>query len=596
MSITPKGMSILELYRLYRNKKLIVNRRYQRKLVWTKEEKASLIESIFLNYPIPLILLGKSEKDENAYEIIDGMQRLNAICSFIENQFSVNEKFFDVSQHPLANELSKKGVFKAVQVKKENLFDSDKCVSFLEYSLAVTFYEPQSTRDIENVFDRINSNGKHLSPQEVRQAGVTTSFSELVRTLASEIRGDVSREIIPLTEMPEISIDFKSVDLGYGVSAEDTFWCYQGIIRNRDLRDSSDEQLLADLILSIALGKPFAAKKENFDAYYGKADNSKLDEIEIAVSKYGLDNLKTDVKTVISYIKNSISSVEPNNDRNFLRKTLSRSGGTTNPVKEPFYTLFMAFYELIIQQEKEPFIYQKIFEAVEGLIAKLKMSSSITTENRIHNIDLTRGLIEKYFKACSSKIRSSGSHTIDFENYLRLSKTEAPSYDFKQGLISLNPKNREFNQDSFEKICQNFSAMANLGKGKKGYIFIGVTDKETDTQKIEKLDNIIAPRVGYFGIVGLEREAKINNMSLDDYIMLISRKIRKSKLPEWLKTSINTNLTPITYKDHTVLMCTIQAGDEPVWYDDKLYIRDGHEKQPQEVSGKQVNAVFKLFQ
>lgn len=365
MSITPKGMSILELYRLYRNKKLIVNRRYQRKLVWTKEEKASLIESIFLNYPIPLILLGKSEKDENTYEIIDGMQRLNAICSFIENQFSVNEKFFDVSQHPLANELNKKGVFKPVKVDQDNLFNSDECVSFVEYSLAVTFYEPQSTRDIENVFDRINSNGKHLSPQEVRQAGVTTSFSELVRTVASEIRGDVSKEIIPLTEMPEISIDFRSVDLGYGVSAEDTFWCYQGIIRNRDLRDSADEQLLADLILSIALDKPFAAKKENFDAYYGKADHSKLDEIEIAVSKYGLDNLKTDVKTVISYIKNSISAVEPNNNRNFLRKTLSRSGGTNNPVKEPFYALFMAFYELIIQQEKEPFIHKKFLKLLK---------------------------------------------------------------------------------------------------------------------------------------------------------------------------------------------------------------------------------------
>lgn len=116
------------------------------------------------------------------------------------------------------------------------------------------------------------------------------------------------------------------------------------------------------------------------------------------------------------------------------------------------------------------------------------MSASITTDNRIHNIDLTRGLIEKYFKPCTSLLRSRGSHIIDFENYLRLSKTEAPSYDFKQGLISLNPQNRKFNQNSFEKICQNFAAMANLGKGKKGYIFIGVSDNEEDTKKIEKLD------------------------------------------------------------------------------------------------------------
>ncbi|MEG3932173.1 MULTISPECIES: DUF262 domain-containing protein [unclassified Microcoleus] len=107
MSITPKGISVLELYRLYRTKKLIVNRRYQRKLVWTKAEKACLIESLLLNYPIPLILLGKfkSSEGEDIYEIIDGMQRLNAIFSFIENQFTVHEKYFDLTKHPFANQL-----------------------------------------------------------------------------------------------------------------------------------------------------------------------------------------------------------------------------------------------------------------------------------------------------------------------------------------------------------------------------------------------------------------------------------------------------------------------------------------------------------
>jgi hypothetical protein len=34
--------------------------------------------------------------------------------------------------------------------------------------------------DITEVFGRINSGGKHLSNQERRQAGVTTSFAEVV--------------------------------------------------------------------------------------------------------------------------------------------------------------------------------------------------------------------------------------------------------------------------------------------------------------------------------------------------------------------------------------------------------------------------------
>lgn len=600
MSITPKGISILELYRLYRENNLIVNRRYQRKLVWTKSEKASLIESILLKYPIPLILFGKFKKDgRDMYEIIDGMQRLNAIFGFIENQFSNNGDFFDVTKHPLANELSNQGIFQRVNTSNENLLSSQQCVDFLEYSLAVTIYEANSNKEIEDVFNRINSNGKHLSAQEVRQAGVTSNFAELVRFLAAEIRGDVSPEIVTLTKMPGISIDSKSIDLGYGVLAEDTFWCHQGIISNSDLRESADEQLLADIILSIALAKPFPARKENFDAYYGKGDTDKSDEIELAVTRYGTENLKKDIKAILSHIKNavsSVSSIDSTNNKNFLRKILSRDGGVSNPVKEPFYTLFMAFYELIIKESKEPFDYQGVFNAVTGLMKKIEVSSSITTDKRTKNISLTKGLIQGYFKLSTSTIRSSGSYAIDLENYLRISKTEAPNYDFKQGLFSLNPSNRTFDNNCFDKICQNIAAMANLGKGKKGYIFLGISDKEKDTKHIEELDKICAPRFFPFGIVGIDREAKIQGITLDQYILNISRKIRESKLPEWLKTSINTALTPISYNDHTVLMIEIQAGKEPVWYDNKLYIRDGHEKQPQELSGEKISAVYSLFQ
>lgn len=597
MSITPKGISVLELYRQYRTQKLIVNRRYQRKLVWTKDEKACLIESLLLSYPIPLILLGvfKSSEGEEIYEIIDGMQRLNAIFGFIENEFFVREKYFDLTKHPFAYELAQAGAFEHVDTSKVNLFDSNTCTKFLEYSLAVTIYKANSITEIEDIFNRINSNGKHLSPQEVRQAGVTTRLSGLVRTIAAEIRGDVSREELPLTEMPEISIDAKSIDLGYGVCAEDTFWCKQGILNVADLRDSEDEQLLADIILSVALGKPFPMSKNNLDSYYGKSEAPKSDEIELAIAKYGEENLQKDIKTVLSHIKNAIMAVHEGNEKNFLRNKLSRRSGVGNTVKEPFYTLFMTFYELLIKQSKEPFDYEQIFVEVTGLMSKIKKSSTITTQNRVHNINLTKGIIENYFKHSNNTTRSSGSYAIDFEVYLRRSKTEAPYYDFKQGLYSLAPNNRQFDSRNLEKIFQNIAALANLGKEKKGYIFIGVSDKEEDTKRIEDLDNITAPRFYSFGIVGLEREALIKGTSLDDYILSISRKIRDSKLPEWLKTSVNTNLTPITYMEHTVLMIEVKAGNEPAWYGGKLYIRDGHEKKSQEVSGEQISAVYSLF-
>ena len=66
---SPTGMSIMQAYELYRKDMLLVNRRYQRKLVWSTEEKQKLIESVLKKYPVPLILFATIE--DNKYEIID---------------------------------------------------------------------------------------------------------------------------------------------------------------------------------------------------------------------------------------------------------------------------------------------------------------------------------------------------------------------------------------------------------------------------------------------------------------------------------------------------------------------------------------------
>jgi len=95
--------SVQTVYTWYRENKLFVNRRYQRKLVWTLEEKQKLIESILKKYPIPAILLAERDGSPGTYEIIDGLQRLHSIVSFIENSFPlVDERYFNVDQFPTA--------------------------------------------------------------------------------------------------------------------------------------------------------------------------------------------------------------------------------------------------------------------------------------------------------------------------------------------------------------------------------------------------------------------------------------------------------------------------------------------------------------
>lgn len=111
MSLIPSGLSVQEAYRRYRNGQIVVNRKYQRKLVWTQNEKRMLIDSILHEYPIPLILFAETQSEDGpVYEILDGMQRLNAIFDFIENKFDFNGKFFDVNQLARAKQLKDEGI------------------------------------------------------------------------------------------------------------------------------------------------------------------------------------------------------------------------------------------------------------------------------------------------------------------------------------------------------------------------------------------------------------------------------------------------------------------------------------------------------
>lgn len=586
----PRGMPIFEAYELYRNNKLFVNRRYQRKLVWTKEEKKELIKSIVNQYPVPLILLATSD---NGYEIIDGMQRLNAIFGFIENEFGIDqdgkELYFSTKDFTFAQAQVDAGDF-SLPENVQNI--SQKAVSsFISYPLPVTIFKSGKEDEINETFRLINSTGKKLSPQEVRQAGNISNFSILVRELASEIREDATRNILSLQEMPEISIDSKATKHKYGVVAENTFWCKHGVMNTSGLRESEDEQIIADLVLSCALGKPFPASRTEFDNCYGSGKSDRSAEIELKINALGAENIKKDIMTVFSEI---VTLADSYLGERRLKNLLNPDAGG-NPVKEAFYTVFMAFYQLIIIENKEPHNWELIVEKLHNIHKKLKKNANYTTtKDRTDNINICRGLIQDFFKESSSTFRSSTSYILDFRGYLQRSKSEAASYDFKQGFYTLDPQIRKFDEKSFDKILKSISALANLGKGKFGYLFVGVTDKEEDTQKIEELDNTKdIPRFHQFGIAGIEREALIKKVSLDQYISFILSKIRDSDLDDALKSRLTKEITPITYDNRTVLMIKVTPGEEPVYYKDQMYQRDGDKTV--EVKGKEQTNIFKLF-
>ena len=584
MSITPRGMSLQEAYRNYSEGKFLVNRKYQRKLVWTVDEKGFLIDSIINDLPIPLILLAST--DDGRLEIIDGLQRLNAIISFIENRFSVDGKFFDIQQSSRAKQSAEEGLFTAVN-DPTALLDPKTCANFLDYQLAITIYPTDNEDEITDIFGRINSGGKQLSPQEKRQAGMLDTLSDTVRKVASEIRGDSSKDLLNLAEMPEISIDSTRENIGYGLIAEDIFWCKNGVIWKKQLRDSEDEEMILDIIATIIKDEPLAKSRDLFNKIYN-SETDEHKEYNSLLVKYGVERLMHEIKVTFSIIEDVFEDQETT----IINVANPKS---RNPVKESFYSIFMSFFHLIVKEEKSPADNESIVLSLKDLQKKMTSTANYSVaSDRDKNINLTTGLIQKHFvKKDPPVLRHGSGLALDFENSIRRAKIESNRYECKQGFFDLSDR-RKINEVLYDEIIETICGISNLGPDEDGFLFIGVADKEADATRIKSLDGIDYKIINQRYVVGINRELKCLKGSLDDYINKLMGRIEKSELSEPLKSQVLSQLDVIDYKNLTVLRLRIPKQKELSFIGKRSFIREN--SKTIELEGPKLIAISKLFE
>lgn len=590
MSVIPSGISVQEIYRRYRENQIIVNRKYQRKLVWTEDEKENLIDSILKGYPIPLILFAEfvGKDGKTYYEILDGLQRLNAIVGFIENEFSWNEKYFDINQLARAKQAENDGLFVGYHAK--NVLENERCANFLDYQLAVTSYKAEDEKQIFEIFGRINSGGRQLSNQERRQAGIICDFTNIVRVIAAEIRGDSTNESLLLSDMPQISIGSSRINERYGLRAENTFWVKQGILAVQDLRNSDDEEVIADIVISVLLGEPFARSKEKLDRVYDLSSEL-YEKVSIALMRYSPEKLKSDIQNTFAVIKNCVESVS--DSPNYLRNVVTPKARA--PIKNAFYTIFMAFYNLLVKEDLSPCDSEQIIHSLIDLQSKIKVETHYATmEGRKNNIALTTGLLRANFVKKEPSALSHGSGLIiDFENSIRRSKIETPRYEFKQGFLRLD-NSRKYDKALEQQILKTICGIANIGPATDGYIFLGVADKDEDAQRIKKLDNVLPIKIASHSVVGLDREASILEISLEDYCRKIIGFIKSSKLSDTLISSVLSNIDIIDYHTLSVIRIKIPAQKEMSYLDDVVYERQFNDTVKID-SPKMIAAISKRF-
>lgn len=581
--------SIQSVYGLFRDDKLFVNRRYQRKLVWTLEEKQKLIESILKKYPIPAILLAEKEDEPGSYEIIDGLQRLHAIMSFVETSFrTLDGRLFDLDFFPTAKSVAEEGRFEAA-VGEERLSQKE-VTTILDYSLAMSVMRNATEAEINDVFDRINTYGHRLSDQERRQAGVQNAFSSMVRTIACHQRGDESADILLLSSMPSISIDLPMTRHGYVVRADETFWVNQGVLRATDLRDSADEQCIADIAACVVGGILIERSKDALDEIYTDG-TTEAERVVNALDVYGPDRFADE----FSYCVQEILRVCDAGGSEKLR-TVIFSRQTTNAFPAVFAIILIAFHELIVGERKKVMDYAGAKNSLRNLDTRIETGRrSTSTEERRRNIDVIKALVNPNFQSSEdlpAEIYNSHS-TQDIDALVRRSEIELPSYELKQGLLRLTP-DPTIDPDMIDKVAKTICAIANNGSGRPGKILIGVCDKEADARRVAEIDHTVPIKVGRRQVVGINREAVRLGISTEQYFGLWKDGIRNSALSEACRAAVLANIDYNSYYGLGVIVISIPGQAELSYFGDDIYYREGDETKRAE-SGRQIAELAKRF-
>lgn len=249
-----------------------LNPEYQRRNRWSNDRKSRLIESFIMNVPLPPIFL--YEYEYSKYEVMDGLQRLSSINDFYNNDFSLEGlEYWGELNGKKYSELPSE-----IQKGIDRRYISS--IVLLEET-AKTLEEAEELKQI--VFERLNSGGEKLTPQETRNALYNGKFNQLCIRIAENPK---------FKEMWNIT------------SNEDTYY-----------KKMYDVELVLRFFAYRFLNKFRNTKEKFFDEYLKQANLFSIETIK------ELENLFEETIYVIWEIFGKEAFILPKNERQNLRPT-----------------------------------------------------------------------------------------------------------------------------------------------------------------------------------------------------------------------------------------------------------------------------------
>lgn len=153
-------LSFREIISMYDEDELL-KPELQRKYVWSKVEASRFIDSILLGLPVPSVFFAK-EPNETML-IIDGFQRIMTVYDFVNGIFSGDGKVFKLSNTENINERWRGRAFAELSVEEKRRIRNTTI-----HAIIFEQKYPQNDTGMFQVFERINTGGRTLKAQEIR--------------------------------------------------------------------------------------------------------------------------------------------------------------------------------------------------------------------------------------------------------------------------------------------------------------------------------------------------------------------------------------------------------------------------------------------
>jgi len=171
--------SCADLLRLYQTEQLTIQPDFQREVVWSNPDQTRFIDSLTKQLPIPSMCISLDYRTEKRL-VIDGMQRMTSIISFLSNDKWKLSELDDIDER-----ISGKTVLEIRNSSRE-IYDRVQNVM-----IPITLIRCDNSKKIHNeylftIFKRLNSGGVKLNNQEIRNCIYNGEFNTLLKTLAQK--------------------------------------------------------------------------------------------------------------------------------------------------------------------------------------------------------------------------------------------------------------------------------------------------------------------------------------------------------------------------------------------------------------------------